>query len=335
MSRSVARHVFGFVLFFSLLLALGFFMGHRDGVRAGNGGAERTGQGESNSQSPATAQPQRASEKKSSLAPADLKNLDGKEFIESLPALEALAGGGDLDAIHVLIKRLGSCGGYQPASDEEIRAREESSYRRNLDAVKSLRASANGRPMDPHFSDESLLHAHEAALKAAFDERDLCTSLTPRQTERRFDWIRIALERHDRQTILDAASPGGGIGSGGIERVRNADKLAEIAQIERSDLDALIATGDTAALDRAAHAFGSGSSFLFQRDAALAYPYAYAWTLADSSENAWQRDAMKQLMEQLASGQGYYPPMTSAEIDQARARGLSLFQSCCAAGVHH
>jgi hypothetical protein len=331
-NHSVERNVLWFVLFFSLLLALGYFIGHRDGdVRAGTDAADRVSQDDSSQQNQATVPLQRVSEKKSAVAPADLKNLNGKEFIDSLPTLETLAGHGDLDAVHVLINRLGSCGDYHPASDEEIRAREDSSYRRNLDAVKSLRA--NNHPIDPHFSDESLLHAHEAALRAAFDERDLCTSLTPRQIERRFDWIRMALERHDRQTILDAVSAGGGIGSGGIERVRNAEKLNEIAQIERSDLDALIATGDITALDRAAHAFGSGSRSLFQRDATLAYAYAYAWTLADSSENVWQTDAMKKLMEDLASGSGYYPALTSAEIDQARARGLSLFQSCCAAGV--
>jgi hypothetical protein len=273
--------------------------------------------------------------KKFSGVPADLKNLSGKEFVDSFPALEALAKRGDMDAIHLLVSRLGPCVDYHAPSDEEIRAREETSYRRELDVLKIVRARQNDHATDPSFSVESVRRAHEAALKAAFDERDVCTSLTPRQIEGRFDWIRIALERHDRQTILDVALPGGAIGSRGIERVRNAEQLNVIAQIERSELEALIATGDATALDRAAIAFGRGSSSLMQRDAALAYAYAYAWTLTGSTQNAWQIDAMKALMEDLASGQGLFPPLTPSEIDQARARGSSIFQNCCAAGVRN
>jgi hypothetical protein len=329
--NSVLRDVFGFVLVLVSLMALGFFVGHKSGVAsARNGVTEPIVEGANGLQKQTTSLLQGVSRKKSTDIPVDLKNLNGKEFVDAIPTLEALARHGDLDAAHVLIQRLGSCGDYHVASDEEIRAREESKYQRELDAVKSMRASQNDRPLDPRFSDESLLRAHEADLKADFDERDVCTSLTPRQIEGRFDWIRLSLERHNRQTILDAASLNGGIGSGGIERVRNAEKLNEIAQIERSDLDALIAAGDVTALQRAANAFGRGSNSFLQRDAALAYTYAYAWTLTDTTDNAWQRQEMTALMEHLAGGQGFFPPLTPAQIDEARAQGLALFQRCCA-----
>ena len=49
----------------------------------------------------------------------------------------------------------------------------------------------------------------------------------------------------------------------------------EIAEIERNELNNLIATGDLAALQRAAYAYGSDWGLL-QRDSELAYTYAYA-----------------------------------------------------------
>jgi hypothetical protein len=40
------------------------------------------------------------------------------------------------------------------------------------------------------------------------------------------------------------------------------------------------------------------------------------------------------MMQSLASGQAFYPSLTAQQIDKARARGLALFQSCCASGDH-
>jgi hypothetical protein len=283
--NSVLRDVVGFALVLLSLMAFGFFAGHKGGVdRASKGVTQPIVEGANALPNQTNSPLQSVSRKNSKDNPVDLKNLNGKEFVDAMPTLEAQAARGTLDAAHALIQRLGSCSGYRVASDEEIRAREESNYRRELDAVKSLRASQNDRPLDPRFSAESVASAHEAALKVDFDERDVCTALTPQQIEGRFDWIRLSLERHDRQTILDAASLNSGIGSGGIERIRNAEKLNEIAQIEHSDLDALIATGDVTALEHAANAFGRGSNSFVQRDAALAFAYAYAWSFTDTTD---------------------------------------------------
>lgn len=336
MRNSILRDLFWFVLALLSLATLGFLVGHKSRIdSARERTTERIVEGANGLQKQTISQSQGVSRKKSTDIPVDIKNLNGKEFVAAIPALEALARHGDLDAAHVLIQRLGSCSNYHVASDDEIRTQEESNYQRALHAVKTLRASQNDRPLDPRLSTESLANAHEAALKADFDERDLCTSLTPRQIEGRFDWIRRALELKDRQTILDTASPGGGIGSGGIERVRNAEKLNEIAQIERSDLDALIATGDLTALERAANAFGNGSSSILPRDAPLAYAYAYAWSHTDSGDNAQRRQEMMTLIDNLASGQGFFSPLTPAQIDEARVKGVALFQHCCASGGHN
>ncbi len=333
-----AGSVFAFAVVFLALIMCGFLVGHTDRAgRTRRGEDERIVEdGTSPQKQPLSQLPLQSASKRSSLAvPVDFKNLSGKEFVEALPALEALAHRGDMDATRLLIRGLGSCGSYRAASDEDIRDREESKYQRELDMLKLWRAKENGRPVDPGFNEESIAREHDAALKSAFDERDLCTSLTPQQMDSRFDWIRIALERHDRQMILDAALAGVGIGTGGIERVRNAEKLEEIARLERSELDALIATGDVTALERAAYAFGGGWNSILQYDATLAYTYAYAWTLTQTPVDTWQQHAMPELMQNLSAGKGQRAPLTPAQIDAARAQGLALFQRCCSNGVRH
>ena len=85
MSHSVGRHVLGLVLFFSLLLTLGFFIGHRDGdVRAGTDAADRVSQGDSSQQNQATVPLQGVSEKKSAVGPADLRSEEHTSELQSL-----------------------------------------------------------------------------------------------------------------------------------------------------------------------------------------------------------------------------------------------------------
>lgn len=263
--------------------------------------------------------------------PADLMSLDGKEFVDAMPSLEALARGGKLDAARVLYERLRSCVDFQESSDEEIRSRENARYQQQIELSKRIRRENPDRPVNPMIDEASLRRTYERALKADFDQHDLCTSLTPQQVDKYLDWAQFALERQDRQTILDATLPGS-IGAMGIERVRNAERLLEIADIERNDLNNLIATGDLTALERAAYAYASDSNGLLSRDPELAYVYAYALSLAGGKGNDLQQ--ITAMMQSLASGQAFYPPLTAQQIDTARARGLALFQSCCASGDH-
>ena len=264
--------------------------------------------------------------------PAYLTSLDGKEFVDALPFLETLARGGDLDAARVIYQRLRSCVDFHANSDEEIRSRENLDYQRQIEITRRIRREYPDRPVNPPFDEASLTRAHERALKADFDQRDLCTSLAPQQVDQYLDWAQFALERQDRQMVLDATIPGEISGSG-IERVRNAERLMEIADIERNDLNDLIATGDRAALERAAYAFASDSNGILPRDPGLAYMYAYALSLAGGNGNDLSQ--ITAMMHSLASGQSYYPPLTAQQIDTARARGLALFESCCASRTHN
>jgi hypothetical protein len=263
--------------------------------------------------------------------PADLASLDGKEFVDALPSLEALARGGNLDAARVLYKRLRSCIAFDKSSDEEIRGRENANYQRQVEISRQIRREYPDRPVNPMFDEASLRREYESALKADFDQRDLCTSLAPQQVDQYLDWAQFALERQDRKTVLDATIPGN-IGVSGIERVRNAERLMEIADIERNDLNNLIATGDRAALERAAYAYASDSNGLLSRDPELAYTYAYTLSLAGGNGNDLPQ--ITAMLKSLSSGQGPFPPLTAQQIDAARAKGLALFESCCASSTH-
>ena len=126
----------------------------------------------------------------------------------------------------------------------------------------------------------------------------------------------------------------GAISIRGIERVRNAEKLVELAQIERSNLDDLIATGDLPALQRAVYAYGGDFSGIVPHDAEMGYMYAYMLSLIGGVGNERQQRENADVMQNLASGRGFYPPLTAQQIEDARARGLALFQQCCASSTH-
>jgi hypothetical protein len=267
--------------------------------------------------------------------PADVTKLSGREFVEALPSMEKLARSGNLNVARALYQSLGSCVGFRKQSDEEIRTQENESYARQREITQQIRTEHPDHSIKPPFDEDSLREAHERALKAAFDQRDLCTALTPQQIESRLDWIQLALDRRDRRTVLDVTAPGI-ISVRGIERVRNAERLVEIAELEQNDLNSLIATGDLTALGRAVYAYGMDGGILpHDPELAYAYAYAYALSLTGGTDNDSQRSANAQMMENFASGWGGYPPLTAQQIEAARAKGQALFQQCCANGTHH
>jgi len=331
MKRHSEKEIWGIVIFLSLVAGVGFVAGHsRRSVTTSAAAINPVieiadASRQSNPPAPIN------TKKTTKPAPADLTILNGKEFVDVLPSLETLARSGNLEAARVLYQRLRSCVGFEDASDEAIRDRENANYQQQLGISRRIRSEYPDRPENPMFSEASLKQAHESALKAAFDRRDLCTSLTPLQISRHLDWERFALERHDRKTILDATKPDS-TEVRGAERVRNAERLADMAEIEGNELNKLISTGDLVALERAAYAYGSDSTGLLRRDPELAYMYTYALSLAGGTRNDLHQ--ISATMESLASGRPLHPPLSAQQVDAARARGLALFQSCCAKGTH-
>jgi hypothetical protein len=330
MRRYFGKQVWAIVIFLSLVSVLGFIVGH--GRRHVTSAAKVTDPVVEIADTSRQSDPAPVNVKKTPRpAPADLTILNGKEFVYAMPSLETLARGGNLEAARVLYQRLRSCVGFEDSPDEAIRERENANYQQQLGISRRIRSEHPDRPENPVFSEASMRQTHERALKAAFDQRDLCTALTSQQIERYLDWVRFALERHDRQTILDATTPND-IGLRGTERVRNAERLTEIAEIERNELNNLISAGDLTALERAAYAYGSDSTGLLRRDPELAYMYAYALSLIEDTRNDLRQ--ISAMMESLASGRPLHPPLSAQQIDTARARGLALFQRCCAKGTH-
>ena len=332
MKRYSGNKVWWVVLFLSLAAVFGFIAGHSH--RNATSTTDTNNPAVETADTPTTTTRSNAvnARKTPKAAPADLTSLDGKEFVDALPSLETLARGGNLDAARVLYQRLRSCVDFHASSDEEIRGRENADYQRQIEISRRIRSEYPDRPENPMFAEASLTRAHEKALKAAFDQRDLCIALTSQQIERYLDWAQFALERHDRQTILDATRPGN-IGVKGVERVRNAERLMEIAEIERNDLNDLIATGDLSTLERAAYVYASDSNGLLRHDPELAYMYAYALSLAGGAGSDLRLTTA--IMEGLANGRPPYPPLSGQQMDAARARGLALFQSCCARGARN
>jgi len=322
--RASQRRVLWLALFLGVMALLGFIWGHGPGQNyPGADSGSQTAVSSSETATPASSRTPAAVSVV--VSPDNLRKLNGKEFVDALPSLEKLARNGNLDAVHLLYDRLASCADYQKKSDEEIRTSENDNYQHQIEVTRKIRAEHPNISLPSSANEDALKHTYEEALKRAFDERDLCTALTPLQIESRLDWVQFALERHDRTAILDAAALRN-IGVRGIERIRNAERMVQMAEIEKTDLDDLIATGDVTALERAAYAYGSDLPGILSRDPELAYTYAYALSLLDGNEMQQQMNA--QMVQSIASGQGFYPPLTEQQIANARAAGLALFQQC-------
>lgn len=268
----------------------------------------------------------------SKLAPAVSADLDGKEFVRAFPALQALARGGNVEAMRLLYKRLGSCAMFQPKSDEQIRADENVQWQRQIEITRELNAAHPDRPIQPPFDEPSLIAARDKAVQQEFDRRDLCTGLSARQLGSRIDWLQLLLDRRDRASVLDAALAAT-VNVRSVERVRTAEQLVQLAASERTALDALVAGGDLDAIQRGMNAYRDGEATLLPRDAELAYAYAYALSLVGARLKESRQQEVSSTMKLLSEGRGGNPPLTAEQIDKARAAGLALYKRCCAAGA--
>lgn len=266
---------------------------------------------------------------KQKLPAASLQDLDGMEFVRALPSLQAQAKAGDAEAMRLLYKRLGSCVLFRARTDEEIHAEENRQWEQQLEFTRDFDAHHPDRPRQPPFDEASLIVARDRSVREAFDRRDLCTSVSEQQRESRLDWLQRLIDRHDRATILDATAPMA-LHVSGIERVRNAERLVQLAQSERDALDVLIASGDIGAIDSAMRAYSQHEGLL-DRDAERAYAYAYALSLIGAQLEESQRQRAASTMQMLLKDIPGYPPLSADQAEQARAVGLALYQRCCAA----
>ncbi|QBB72218.1 hypothetical protein ELE36_18630 [Pseudolysobacter antarcticus] len=274
-----------------------------------------------------------AAKSKPTFVSVDVSKLSGKEFLNELPTLETLARNGDMDTLRGLYRRLDSCANFSRLPDEEINHIEDQNYRQRRVVAKQILAQYLDGEVGHSMDEETLKHEHEKALEQAFDQRDLCTALTPRQIDSRLDWMRLGLEQHDRKTILDVTTFGTSV-TRGVERVRNAEQLIELEEIEQVALDGLIEVGDRDALHAAIRAYGADFSGVLQQDSVLGYTYAFVASLASSAEGEDQQRNYLQQMESFANGYNFIAPLSPQQIADARAKGLLLFQRCCEKKPH-
>jgi len=252
--------------------------------------------------------------------PAELDELDGHDFVTAMPELVRRARGGDAGATRLLVSRLQECLSYQAETDEAITQRVDAEYRHQRELQEKYPPS--GDLARYAWTEET----HRSLLKGGFDRRDRCTSLTARQIGSRLEWADLALRRHDRQAVIDFARFGGLVFSG-PERVRYADRLGDLATLERTELDRLAGAGDVNALLAGASAYSMQNESLLSVDPMRAYVYGYAWSLAQNSE---AKGGLDPTMAGLAGR------LSPQEVEEARSRGQALHDRCCgnAGGGH-
>ena len=254
---------------------------------------------------------------------------DGKDFLRALPSLQAQARAGNLAAMRLLYQRLGSCTMFQARSDEQIIADENARWQRQIDIEREITAAYPARPRQPPFDEASLLAARDQAIEEARVHRDLCTGMSERERETRIEWLQLLLDRHDRVSVLDAAAPAT-VNVRDVERVRNAERLVQLASSEREALDALIAGGDIDAITAGMNAYRDGEGLL-ERDAERAYAYAHALSLAGAQLDETKRQQAAWTIRRLTQSRPGFPALGAEQIEKARAAGLALYQRCCAA----
>lgn len=252
--------------------------------------------------------------------PDELWNLDGEAFLSALPELERRARGGDMAALRVIYRRSTDCVGYLPRTDDEIRAHAEENYARSVDIERDARARNPDWKLPPGIP--TAAEQREHSLRAGSDRRTVCTTLTPADLERRFDWARLALEQHDHRMIIDL----GGAGHLQVdtpELVRNAERLIDLQEIERVELDRLVGMGDMDAIARAAiSASNQYMPSLTPYDPVRSWALAKVWLLANPGSDKWGMQARMDRLEKEA--------LTSAHMEQARAQADELYARCCA-----
>ena len=252
--------------------------------------------------------------------PSDLWSLDGSEFVAKMPALEKLARSGDLAAERVLVNRLQRCSTYQHRGEDDIRRSVDEQYAQQLGVQKNIEASGGHSTfrIDDKWRDD--------LLRRDLDERDRCEALGAADLDRRFDWAALALSHHDRDTTLRFATMAE-LEPNDAERLRDADRLPDIAHELVAELDALVDSGDADAMEREAYLFSNPShTILDVADPVRGYALAYAMSLAAASgDGSLTRLAGARLQEAASR-------LSPNAIEQAQRDGEALYERCCRNG---
>lgn len=252
--------------------------------------------------------------------PTNIKDLDGRAFIDALPEVERRARNGDATATHLLFERLQTCARFDDRGELKIREQVDGEFQHQLEIQQRISSEHPEWKPEPQFViDEDW---HQRVLQQRLAQRERCLALTPDQVEGRFAWVRLALQRHDRGMIV-AVSGVGQFSTEGAELVRNADQIAALRELERTELARLVESGDSEAIAGAAYAYSEEGNLL-PRDLVQSYAHAYAWSRANAGEDT---RGMSTLMSALASRS-----LTPQQVEQARTEGERLYQHCCRSG---
>jgi hypothetical protein len=106
------------------------------------------------------------------------------------------------------------------------------------------------------------------------------------------------------------------------ELVRNAERLAELREIERVELGRLIGAGDMHAIARAAISASIHLPSLTPYDPVRAWALAKVWLGANPGSDQW---GMRSRMDRLEA-----EALTAAQLELARAQADELYARCCA-----
>ena len=247
----------------------------------------------------------------------ELQALDGRAFIEALPDLERRARDGEPGVARTLFERLQGCVGFRWHSDAELREPIDEDYRHQRERNRRMQIEHPGvTVVPPGFPAAEELR--DDALQHAFERRDRCSALQARQVDARLEWLRLALRQHDRQALLGVTGPYD-LRMTGAELVRHADRLLELREFARTELDRLALGGDTTAMAREAIARAPHDT-LWPHDPVQAWAWAWLQRRIDSGDDVL---GMEWLMQRLAS------ELTPEQLAQAQVQGEELLRRCC------
>ncbi|MGA9342476.1 MAG: hypothetical protein WBV61_09130 [Rhodanobacteraceae bacterium] len=248
--------------------------------------------------------------------PADVSTLDGQAFLAALPTLERRARSGDASASDVLFFRFNGCVNYDAQAKDDKTKDVEDNYQRDVKSEQNIRKEHPGWERPTGISSPAEYRADR--LRQIQDQFDVCKALTPAQIEQRLDWARVSLEQHDRSMILDLARSELQIDD--AELLRNTDRLLELREMERIELDRLIETGDTDAIQAAAYASTGQRTSLVRPDLQRALMLALTLRLASPAP-----DSLRGMIDRLEQSS-----LTNAQIQQAESDARALYRRCCA-----
>ncbi|MEO8012322.1 MAG: hypothetical protein ABI650_11805 [Dokdonella sp.] len=247
--------------------------------------------------------------------PDDLDTLDGKAFVDAVPALERLARGGRKDALRVLFRNLRGCDDYRPQSDEAIRKSAQERYLHQVEMNKHGTRCPGGADFEcapEAWRDQLILYATE--------QRERCALVTPRMLDNRLELSRLALARGARSIVLMLATQSDFLQKQ-PERMRNAHQLLALRRDLTDAVQQLVAACDRQVMQRAAFGLYRQSPILaLDPAAAIAYGTAY---VASSPDQNTGDTTMAQVIADAAA------QLPSAAVDQARQRGLQIVADHC------